>query len=246
MCSSGPDQPLASDLPLIREIRATLTKCLENGFEKCALPYPDLATYNTVQDMPPLYSGCFGLGSRDLQPEGVVGAIENMLDGGAKKKFFYLSIDFIRSKPSTPKANIYQQEIKDRYPTVKALAVKGSENPNLLPQGAITVRMHSVGGWGAITTGKNLAITLYELLGYDIKANPKYGSEKKGPANHLLPLGRTRTHSHQLRVLLCRCGALPGSERFQSLESCLWLETGRYVHHPERPRNRGSRLGINP
>ncbi len=174
------DQPLASDLPLIREIRATLTKCLENGFEKCALPYPDLATYNTVQDMPPLYSGCFGLGSRDLQPEGVVGAIENMLDGGAKKKFFYLSIDFIRSKPSTPKANIYQQEIKDRYPTVKALAVKGSENPNLLPQGAITVRMHSVGGWGAITTGKNLAITLYELLGYDIKANPKYGSEKKG------------------------------------------------------------------
>jgi pyruvate-ferredoxin/flavodoxin oxidoreductase len=40
--------------------------------------------------------------------------------------------------------------------------------------------MHSVGGWGAITTGKNLAMTLYDLLGYDIKANPKYGSEKKG------------------------------------------------------------------
>ncbi|MBI4741351.1 MAG: 2-oxoacid:acceptor oxidoreductase family protein, partial [Betaproteobacteria bacterium] len=46
--------------------------------------------------------------------------------------------------------------------------------------GAITVRMHSIGGWGAITTGKNLAVTLFELLGYDIKANPKYGSEKKG------------------------------------------------------------------
>jgi pyruvate-ferredoxin/flavodoxin oxidoreductase len=40
--------------------------------------------------------------------------------------------------------------------------------------------MHSIGGWGAITTGKNLAMTLFELLGYDIKANPKYGSEKKG------------------------------------------------------------------
>jgi pyruvate-ferredoxin/flavodoxin oxidoreductase len=40
--------------------------------------------------------------------------------------------------------------------------------------------MHSVGGWGAITTGKNLAMTLFELLGWDIKANPKYGSEKKG------------------------------------------------------------------
>ena len=56
----------------------------------------------------------------------------------------------------------------------------GSENPNLMPSGCITVRMHSIGGWGAITTGKNLATTLFDLLGYHIKANPKYGSEKKG------------------------------------------------------------------
>ena len=60
------------------------------------------------------------------------------------------------------------------------LAVRGSENPNLMPDGSITVRIHSIGGWGAITTGKNLAMTLFELLGYHIKANPKYGSEKKG------------------------------------------------------------------
>ena len=40
--------------------------------------------------------------------------------------------------------------------------------------------MHSIGGWGMITTGKNLSMTLYDLLGYDIRANPKYGSEKKG------------------------------------------------------------------
>ncbi len=49
-----------------------------------------------------------------------------------------------------------------------------------MPKGSITVRFHSVGGWGAITTGKNLAMTLFDLLGYHIKANPKYGSEKKG------------------------------------------------------------------
>jgi pyruvate-ferredoxin/flavodoxin oxidoreductase len=65
--------------------------------------------------------------------------------------------------------------------------MRGSENPNLLPKGAITVRMHSVGGWGAVTTGKNLAMTLYELLGFDIRANPKYGSEKKGqPTTYFL------------------------------------------------------------
>ena len=35
------DQPLASDLPLMREIRATMSKCLENGREEAANPpYP--------------------------------------------------------------------------------------------------------------------------------------------------------------------------------------------------------------
>ncbi|HKJ89648.1 MAG TPA: 2-oxoacid:acceptor oxidoreductase family protein, partial [Oceanipulchritudo sp.] len=176
------DQPLAEDLPLIREIRATVSKCTENGMAGRgeALPYPKYATYKKDGDVPPLYSGCFGMGSRDLQPEGVVGAIENMQPKAPRKKFYYLSIDFIHDKPSSPKNEIYQQKLQEFYPNVKELAVKGSENPNLLPEGAVTVRMHSVGGWGAITTGKNLAITLYDLLGYDIKANPKYGSEKKG------------------------------------------------------------------
>jgi pyruvate-ferredoxin/flavodoxin oxidoreductase len=173
------DQPLAEDLPVIREIRATISKCLENGMQK-EPTYPNLVTYTKLSDAPVLYSGCFGMGSRDLQPEGVIGAVENMLPDGAHRKFFYLSIDFVRDKGATPKQEIHMQQIREGYPDVKHLAIKGSENPDLLPKGAITVRMHSVGGWGAITTGKNLAITLNDLLGYDIKANPKYGSEKKG------------------------------------------------------------------
>jgi Pyruvate/2-oxoacid:ferredoxin oxidoreductase gamma subunit len=102
-----------------------------------------------------------------------------MLPDGSQRKFFYLSVDFARD-PLNPKDEVHQQDLADKYPRIRALGVRGSENPNLLPKGAITVRMHSVGGWGAITTGKNLAMTLFELLGWDIKANPKYGSEKKG------------------------------------------------------------------
>ncbi len=174
------DQPLAEDLPLIREIRAAMAKCIENGGGTVEgdKPYPEYASYGPG-DVPRLYSGCFGLGSRDMQPEALIGAVENMLPNGARRKFFYLSVDFARD-PLNPKDEIHQQQLHDAYPRVKELAVRGSENPNLLPKGAITVRMHSVGGWGAITTGKNLAMTLYELLGWDIKANPKYGSEKKG------------------------------------------------------------------
>ncbi|MHC4428567.1 MAG: 2-oxoacid:acceptor oxidoreductase family protein, partial [Planctomycetota bacterium] len=174
------DQPLAVDLPLIREIRATFGKCLENGKDPEHPIYPELATFRDLTDAPALYSGSFGMGSRDLQPEGVIGAVENMLPEGRQKRFFYLSIDFIRDQAITPKQEMYQQTIEDAYPRVKELAVRGSENPNLMPPNSITVRFHSVGGWGAITTGKNLAMTLFDLLGYHIKANPKYGSEKKG------------------------------------------------------------------
>jgi pyruvate-ferredoxin/flavodoxin oxidoreductase len=174
------DQPLAEDLPVMREVRAVLSKCQENGsvVRGEALPYPHYESYR-IGDMPRLYSGCYGLGSRDLQPEGLIAAVENMLPEGGRRKFFYLSVDFVRD-PHTPKQEIAQQELTDAYPHIKALALRGSENPDLMPEGTITARLHSVGGWGAVTTGKNLAMTLFELLGFDIKANPKYGSEKKG------------------------------------------------------------------
>ncbi len=181
------DQPLAEDLPLMRETRAALGKCMENGQAGKGeeAPYPAYDSYKPG-DTPRLYSGAYGLGSRDLQPEGLIAAVENMLPEARKKKFFYLGVEFDR-QPSDPKDEIRIQTIRDAYPQIGELALRGSENPNLLPKGAITVRMHSVGGWGAVTTGKNLAMTLYDLLGFDIRANPKYGSEKKGqPTTYFL------------------------------------------------------------
>ncbi|MEP0368301.1 MAG: 2-oxoacid:acceptor oxidoreductase family protein [Cyclobacteriaceae bacterium] len=173
------DQPLASDNPVAREIRSTVSKCVENGYNKKQKPYPELESFGP-QDAPAIYAGSFGMGSRDLQAEGIIGAVENMLPDGKHKKQFYLSIDFVRENPFTPKQRLYQENITKGYPNIKELSVRGSENPNLMPKDAITVRFHSIGGWGAITTGKNLAMTLFDLLDYDIKANPKYGSEKKG------------------------------------------------------------------
>jgi pyruvate-ferredoxin/flavodoxin oxidoreductase len=188
------DQPLAEDLPLMREVRAALSKCIENGQAaeaKQALPYPKYDSYQRLNDAPRLYSGAYGLGSRDLQPESLIGAVENMLPEGPHRKFFYLGIDFVRD-PANPKQEIHIQKLLEAYPNIGEMAVHGSENPNLMPEGSITVRMHSVGGWGAITTGKNLVMTLYDLLGYEIKANPKYGSEKKGqPTTYYLAAAPT-------------------------------------------------------
>ncbi|MBF0237247.1 MAG: 2-oxoacid:acceptor oxidoreductase family protein [SAR324 cluster bacterium] len=174
------DQPLAEDLPLIREIRSAMNKSLENGRSKKEIPYPNYEVYSKLEDLPPLFSCSYGLGSRDLQPEGLIGAIENMLPEGKHKKLFYLSIDFIRDQAMTPKQEVYQQQLLENYPNLKDLVVQGSENPNLMPKDCITIRLHSIGGWGAMATGKSLTMTLADILGYYIKSNPKYGSEKKG------------------------------------------------------------------
>ena len=126
------------------------------------------------------YSGCFGLGSRDLQPGDIIAAVDNMLPQGAKRRQFYLGIDFIRKDTKLPKLQIWQDQLVDAYPHLSGLALASAGEVNLLPEGSLAFRIHSVGGWGAMTMGKNVAMTAFDLLGLHVKANPKYGSEKKG------------------------------------------------------------------
>ncbi len=174
------DQPLAVDPPILRELRAASSQALENGRAKGgAVPHAGLSSW-TPADVPEFYSGCFGMGSRDLQPGDLIAAVENMLEKGAKRRRFYLGIDFIRKGTRLPKLQLWQERLLDAYPGIDGLALAPSGEVNLLPEGSLSLRMHSVGGWGAITTGKNLTLAVYEMLGLHVKANPKYGSEKKG------------------------------------------------------------------
>ena len=105
-------------------------------------------------------------------------------------------------------------------------AVLGDETPSLLPEGAVAVRFHSIGGWGAITTGKNLGAILGDLndliykrdglkdeLGnprevIHVSANPKYGSEKKGaPTSYFMVAAKDRIRVNcdlrHVTVVLC-------------------------------------------
>ncbi len=174
------DQPLAVDQPLVREMRAAVGKALENGRAgKGPLPHPGVAAYGPA-DTPDFYSGTFGLGSRDLQPADLIAAVDNMLDGGRRRRQFYLGIEFVRPDTRLPKLQIWQQQVLEGYPQVAELSLPPAADVDLLPRGATSIRIHSVGGWGAITMGKNLALTAADLFGLHIKANPKYGSEKKG------------------------------------------------------------------
>ncbi|MFK5922965.1 MAG: 2-oxoacid:acceptor oxidoreductase family protein [Verrucomicrobiota bacterium] len=198
------DEGMAGDNPLGRDIRTALLKGLETakfGGTRAAM---------TMEEMPRMFRGSYGVGSRDFRPEHMLGAYEFAIgqtkrqDGlGAEdgKSFFVLGCD---------------------HP----YAVKSKELPSLLPQGAIAVRFHSIGGWGMITTGKNLGEiigefgdfishrdpeydeggTLVEKL--NIMANPKYGSEKKGsPTNYFLVVApervRVNCELNHVDVVLC-------------------------------------------
>jgi pyruvate-ferredoxin/flavodoxin oxidoreductase len=180
------DQPLAVDPPLLRELRAAMSQALENGRAvgrggKVTQPYPfPLLPAIRAEEVPDFYAAGFGFGSRDLQPGDLIAAVENMLPVGRGQRHYYLGIDFIRKGTQLPKLQIWQEQLLEAYPRLDTLALTPVKTGSLLPESAIAIRIHSVGGWGAITMGKNLVMTAFELAGLKVKANPKYGSEKKG------------------------------------------------------------------
>ncbi len=184
------DQPLAADAPLLREIRSAMAQAVENARAgniagNGRVPHPGIEPCG-ADGVPDFYSGCFGLGSRDLQAGDLIAAVENMLDGGAHRRHFYLGIEFVKAADGMPgdaprtELDTWQEKVRQAYPHVGELALTPAANVDLLPEESLAVRIHSVGGWGAMTMGKNLTLTLFNLLGMHVKSNPKYGSEKKG------------------------------------------------------------------
>lgn len=65
------------------------------------------------------------------------------------------------------------------------------------PAGAWSVRGHSVGGFGSVTTNKLVATLCGELFGLQVQAYPRYGSEKKGlPTTYYLTIADAPIRQH--------------------------------------------------
>ncbi|MBI1864622.1 MAG: 2-oxoacid:acceptor oxidoreductase family protein, partial [Nitrospirae bacterium] len=77
-------------------------------------------------------------------------------------------------------------------------------DPDVRPENAYSMRGHSVGGFGSVTTNKVIASVASDLFGLYAQAFPKYGSEKKGlPTNTYLTTttgGKIMTHSELQQV----------------------------------------------
>jgi pyruvate-ferredoxin/flavodoxin oxidoreductase len=200
------DEALSGDNPLGRDIRTALSKAIHYEGHPAAEGLPALA----MDEVPHIYSGTYGLGSRDFRPEHIIGAYEFATAGRARKD----------GKTAADGVSFMVLGIDHPY------SVIGDETPSLLPEGAVAVRFHSIGGWGAITTGKNLGAILGDLndLIYErdglkdelgnpkevihVSANPKYGSEKKGaPTSYFMVAAKDRIRVNcdlrHVTVVLC-------------------------------------------
>jgi pyruvate-ferredoxin/flavodoxin oxidoreductase len=68
---------------------------------------------------------------------------------------------------------------------------------DIRPPGSFSVRGHSIGGLGSVTTNKLLATLIGELFGKHVQAYPRYGSEKKGlPTSYNLTVADVPIRSH--------------------------------------------------
>ena len=198
------DEGLAGDNPLARDIRVALSKA--NEVAKFGGSLPAL----TPQETPRIFRGAYGIGSRDFRPEHSLGAYEFATGTTAR----------------TDGARAADGETYFVLGVNHPYAVISKDTPSLLPNDAIAVRFHSIGGWGMITTGKNLGSIIGDFgkfiseqnPAYDgegqlvekinVMANPKYGSEKKGaPTNYYLTVAPERIkvncELNHVDVVLC-------------------------------------------
>jgi pyruvate-ferredoxin/flavodoxin oxidoreductase len=68
---------------------------------------------------------------------------------------------------------------------------------DLRPTGAYSLRGHSIGGFGSVTTNKLVATLVGELFGLRVQAYPRYGSEKKGlPTTYYLTIADEPIRGH--------------------------------------------------
>ncbi len=162
------DNPLAQSNPLAQAIKASFADALAG----LSFGSNGEFKYPAINRIPKIYTCSAGLGSRDVRGCHFLTIVKNMQSAEARQ----FSVVGIKH----------------------ALALAEAEDPDLRPEGAFSMRGHSVGGFGSVTTNKLIASFVGELFNLHVQAYPKYGSEKKGlPTTYYLTVAdaHIRTHS---------------------------------------------------
>lgn len=166
------DQPLAADPPLLREIRATMSRAVENGHAGKALPHAGITACRGA-DVPTFYAGCYGLGGRDIQAGDLVAVVDNMAARAPGRRHFYLGIDFVQPGTRFPKQQVWQDQLVDSYPELADLALARGPAMNLLPADAVAARFHGLDSADAMVTAARAVVAVADVLGLHLQACPR-------------------------------------------------------------------------
>jgi pyruvate-ferredoxin/flavodoxin oxidoreductase len=128
--------------------------------------------------VPRVRSYVAGLGSRDVSAGDLVAVFDDLAEkADSSDRVRVLGIRHPLALPATP--------------------------IDVRPPGAYSMRGHSIGGFGSVTTNKLVATLVGELFGKQVQAYPRYGSEKKGlPTTYYLTIADApiRVHAELDRV----------------------------------------------
>ena len=125
------------------------------------------------QPVPRVVAASAGLGSRDVAAGDLLAVFEWLADADEVRRRRYAVLGL-------------------RHPlALERLPV------DLRPKGAFSLRGHSIGGFGSVTTNKLVATLAGELFGLRVQAYPRYGSEKKGlPTTYYLTIADEPIRQH--------------------------------------------------
>jgi pyruvate-ferredoxin/flavodoxin oxidoreductase len=127
--------------------------------------------YPELDRVPKFFGGSAGLGSRDVRAGDYIAITENMRSN-SPRTYFTVGI---------------------KHETALGMRI----DPDVRTPGSFSMRGHSVGGYGSVTTNKVIATIAGEVFGMDVQAYPKYGSEKKGlPTTYYLTIAKDHIRVH--------------------------------------------------
>jgi pyruvate-ferredoxin/flavodoxin oxidoreductase len=173
------DTPLSEDAPLLRELRATLDRALENGRfgSECHPGYPALKE----GERPRLLSALYGLGGLPLRAADLIALGKEMGEKSAPRR--YLGLDFHRTNSAHPKRQVMLDTLRRHYPEIASLGLRSKGPAAVSPSDdTLSVAVHHLAGEPGEALAVEAASFLHQLNGGAVRSRPATGWERWGVA----------------------------------------------------------------
>ena len=164
------DVPMASDPPLMREVRSCLDRALDGSADS---EYPRLQQ----RELPLCQSVHYGLGGQPLRARDLIALLENLTDPHGRSA--YLGADFGSAASPHPKRQVLLDTLARAYPEAVASAVRGSDVPaDLGASGKISIAIHRLTAQGYEDLANQTGTLLQRLQGGQLRARPGLSWER--------------------------------------------------------------------